>query len=61
MTSNNDKDVIDSSKERVDGINQKPAGNNDIDEFYNQLLANNLSSTKIDEVDNEPELHKVLA
>lgn len=63
--SNNDKDVIDSSKDRADGINQdgqkKPTINNDIDDFYNQLLANNLSSTKIEEQDNDPELQKVLA
>lgn len=64
--SNHDRDVIDSSKDRGDGINQggeeKPkAANNDIDDFYNQLLANNLSSTKIEEQDNDPELQKVLA
>lgn len=56
MASNHDKDAIDSIKDRANGTQQKAGGTNDIEDFYNQLLVNNLSTTKIEVIENDQEL-----
>ena len=59
-----ENEIINSSREKVDENKptaQKKPSNGDIDDFYNQLIANNLSTTKVEDQINDGKIQQALA